>query len=58
MTETKDHDLINEVGLLFLDAMSVKCEPSSYAIAVISIVRKHDAAEREKTDRKIEGEAA
>lgn len=35
--ETK-HDLVNAVGLLFLDAMSVKSEPSSYAKAAIQLV--------------------
>lgn len=34
-----EDDLINEVGLLFMDAMSVRCEPSSYARRAISLVR-------------------
>ena len=37
MTEA---DLINAVGLLFLDAMIVKCEPSSYAKSAIALVRE------------------
>lgn len=36
--DSEDRDLINAVGLLFFDAMSVKCEPSSYAQGAIKLV--------------------
>lgn len=35
-----DRDLINAVGLMFMDAMSVKYEPSSYAESAIRLVRE------------------
>jgi hypothetical protein len=31
--------LLNDITLLFFDAMSVKCEPSSYAKRCIALVR-------------------
>jgi hypothetical protein len=37
-----DHDLINKVGLMFMDAMSVRCEPSSYAVSAIALVRSYN----------------
>jgi hypothetical protein len=46
-----EDDLINEIALLFGDAMMVRCEPSSYAKSVIAKVRAFDAlawAERDK----------
>ena len=50
-TETGDDDLVNEVGLLFLDAMSVKCVASDHARATIAMVRRHDEAHsRERID--------
>lgn len=40
-----DRYLAKEIGLLFLDSMSVLGEPSSYARSCISMVRSHDAKE-------------
>jgi hypothetical protein len=39
-----EDDLVNKVGLMFMDAMSVRCEPNSYARAVIKMVDEHRLA--------------
>jgi hypothetical protein len=38
MTLVNDRDLLSEIGLLFFDAMSVRCESSSYAKRCIRAV--------------------
>jgi RecJ-like exonuclease len=40
--DTSEDKLVSDVGLMFFDAMSVKSVPSSYAKAVIKMVRDHD----------------
>lgn len=42
----REAELINAIGLLFIDAMSVRCDPSSYARRVIELVRSQPS-ERE-----------
>lgn len=39
-----DDDLLRSVGLLFFDAMSVRCEPRSYARRCIQLVQERIAA--------------
>jgi hypothetical protein len=43
-----DDDLINEISLMFADAMTVRCVPSDYAKAVIAKVRVHDELRKTK----------
>lgn len=38
-TSLAEDELLNAVGLLFFDAMSVRCEPASYARRCIELVR-------------------
>ena len=42
VTTQTEADLVNEIGLLFLDAMSVPCVAADYARIVINKVRAFD----------------
>jgi hypothetical protein len=45
--EGLSNGLESEISLLFGDAMTVRCEPLSYARRCIALVRSHDTADRE-----------
>jgi bifunctional ADP-heptose synthase (sugar kinase/adenylyltransferase) len=47
MSAQTEDELVNEIALVFHDAMSVRCVPSDYAKAVITKVREFDRARAE-----------
>jgi RecJ-like exonuclease len=46
MWDTSEDKLVNDVALMFFDAMAVKSDSSSYAKTVIKMVRDHDKEKR------------
>jgi hypothetical protein len=50
-TPLTEADLLNEIALMFFDAMTVKCVPSDYAKCVIKKVRDFDLVQHARFGR-------